>query len=45
MIKAKLLRLEIHLIAVHLYFNGYSVDRHGNIRIPYIGEVNVLGVY
>jgi polysaccharide export outer membrane protein len=26
-----------------LYFNGYSVDRHGNIRIPYIGEVNVLG--
>lgn len=26
-----------------LYFNGYTVDRHGNIRIPYIGEVNVLG--
>lgn len=26
-----------------LYFNGYSVDRHGNIRIPYIGELNVLG--
>ncbi|MFT4685037.1 MAG: polysaccharide export outer membrane protein [Flavobacteriales bacterium] len=26
-----------------LYFNGYSVDRHGNIRIPYIGEINVLG--
>ena len=22
---------------------GYSVDRHGNIRIPYIGELNVLG--
>jgi polysaccharide export outer membrane protein len=22
---------------------GYSVDRHGNIRIPYLGEVNVLG--
>lgn len=26
-----------------LYFSGYTVDRHGNIRIPYIGEVNVLG--
>lgn len=26
-----------------LYFNGYTVDRHGNIRIPYIGELNVLG--
>lgn len=27
----------------NLYFNGYTIDRHGNIRIPYIGEVNVLG--
>ncbi len=26
-----------------LYFTGYTVDRHGNIRIPYIGEINVLG--
>lgn len=26
-----------------LYYSGYSVDRHGNIRIPYIGEINVLG--
>jgi len=26
-----------------LYFNGYTIDRHGNIRIPYIGEINVLG--
>lgn len=26
-----------------LYFKGYSVNRQGNIRIPYIGEVNVLG--
>jgi len=25
------------------YFNGYNVDIHGNIRLPYIGEVNVLG--
>jgi len=23
--------------------SGYSVDRHGNIRLPYIGEINVLG--
>ena len=22
---------------------GYSVDKHGNIRLPYLGEVNVLG--
>ena len=22
---------------------GYSIDTHGNIRLPYIGEVNVLG--
>ncbi len=27
----------------NLYFNGYSVDDHGNIRIPIIGELNVLG--
>lgn len=27
----------------NLYFNGYTVDRHGNIRIPYIGDLNVLG--
>lgn len=26
-----------------LYFSGYTVDRHGNIRIPYIGYLNVLG--
>ena len=26
-----------------LYFTGYTVDRHGNIRIPYIGDLNVLG--
>jgi polysaccharide export outer membrane protein len=25
------------------YFFGYSVDRHGNIRLPYLGEINVLG--
>ena len=27
----------------NLYFSSYTIDRHGNIRIPYIGELNVLG--
>jgi polysaccharide biosynthesis/export protein len=26
-----------------IYFNGYNVDDHGNIRIPVLGTVNVLG--
>jgi polysaccharide export outer membrane protein len=26
-----------------LYLKGYSVDDHGNIRMPILGEVNVLG--
>ena len=26
-----------------LYFKGYSVDSHGNIRLPYLEYVNVLG--
>lgn len=26
-----------------LYFSGYNVDDHGNIRIPVLGEMNVLG--
>jgi polysaccharide export outer membrane protein len=26
-----------------LFFNGFNVDDHGNIRIPVLGEVNVLG--
>lgn len=26
-----------------LYFNGYTVDDHGNIRVPVLGEINVLG--
>ena len=25
------------------FFFGYSIDRHGNIRLPYLGEINVLG--
>ena len=27
----------------NIYFNSYSIDRHGNIRLPYLGELNVLG--
>ena len=26
-----------------IYFNSYSVDKHGNIRLPYLGDINVLG--
>jgi len=26
-----------------LYFDGFTVDEHGNIRIPVLGEVNVIG--
>ena len=26
-----------------LYFDSYSVDKNGMIRIPYLGEINVLG--
>lgn len=28
---------------VGLYFDGYTVDDHGNIRIPILGEINVIG--
>jgi len=28
---------------VGLYFDGYTVDDHGNIRIPVLGEVSVIG--
>lgn len=28
---------------IGLYFDGYVVDDHGNIRIPILGELNVLG--
>lgn len=27
----------------NLYFNGFSVDDHGNINIPVLGNLNVLG--
>lgn len=26
-----------------IYFRSYSIDKHGNIRMPYLGEINVLG--
>jgi polysaccharide export outer membrane protein len=26
-----------------LYFTGFTVDDHGNIRVPVLGEINVLG--
>ena len=26
-----------------LYFDGFTIDDHGNIRIPVLGEINVLG--
>ena len=26
-----------------LYFDGFTVDDHGNIRVPILGEINVLG--
>jgi len=26
-----------------LYFDGFTVDDHGNIRMPVLGEINVLG--
>lgn len=26
-----------------LYFDGYNIDDHGNIRVPILGEINVLG--
>jgi polysaccharide export outer membrane protein len=25
------------------YFSGFSINNYGNIRIPYLGEINVLG--
>lgn len=25
------------------YFSDYSVDNYGNIRLPTLGEINVLG--
>ena len=27
-----------------IYFNGYTVDDHGNIRMPILGELSVIGL-
>ncbi len=27
-----------------LYFNGYTINDHGNIRVPVLGEINILGL-
>lgn len=32
-----------NITEAQLYFNSYQVDEHGNIRIPTLGELNVLG--
>ena len=26
-----------------MYYDGFSVDEHGNIRVPTLGEINVMG--
>ncbi|WP_395064827.1 polysaccharide biosynthesis/export family protein [Flavobacterium sp.] len=36
-------KLQLTPTAESMYFVGYTVDDHGNIRIPILGEVNVLG--
>lgn len=30
-------------IEQNLYFTSYTIDRQGNIRLPYLGDINVLG--
>lgn len=34
---------EVGKSASSLYFDGFTVDDHGNIRIPILGEMNVIG--
>lgn len=31
-------------VAHSLYFSGYTVDDHGNIRIPVLGNINAIGL-
>ena len=33
----------IQISDAQAYLTGYSIDAHGNIRLPYIGDLNVLG--
>ncbi|HEY6143559.1 MAG TPA: polysaccharide biosynthesis/export family protein [Flavobacterium sp.] len=34
---------ETDKIASSLYFDGYTVNDHGNIRMPVLGEINTIG--
>ena len=34
---------ETDKIGSSLYFDGFTVDDHGNIRIPVLGEINAIG--
>lgn len=34
---------ETDKIASSLYFDGYTVNDHGNIRMPVLGEINAIG--
>ncbi len=36
-------RVENNISANSLYFTGYTVDNHGNIRIPVLGEMLAVG--
>ncbi|WP_415037697.1 polysaccharide biosynthesis/export family protein [Flavobacterium sp.] len=36
-------RKETSMTEAGLYFDGFHVDDHGNIRMPILGEVNVIG--
>lgn len=35
--------LNTNLGQASLYFNGFTIDLHGNIKFPILGEINVLG--
>lgn len=36
-------RIDDNITAISLYFTGYTLDNHGNIRIPVLGEMSALG--
>lgn len=33
-----------NLTADQLYFDGFTVDDHGNVRVPVLGEISVIGL-
>lgn len=33
----------VSLGGANLYFNGFTIDLHGNIKFPVLGDINVLG--